>query len=82
LADKRDQPDVDVEIVMGELGCGDLVYELREQFERVQPGQVVRVLSNDPGGPRDIPAWCGMTGRALLAADPPTYIIQERKELP
>jgi tRNA 2-thiouridine synthesizing protein A len=72
----------DFEIVMGELGCGDLIYELREQFERVRPGAVVRVVSNDPGGPRDIPAWCDLTGRTLLAMEPPSYFIRARKEKP
>jgi tRNA 2-thiouridine synthesizing protein A len=70
------------EIIMGELGCGDLIYELREQFERVRPGTVVCVVSNDPGGPRDIPAWCNMTGRTLLAMEPPNYFIRARKEKP
>ena len=72
----------DLEIVMGELGCGDLIYELREQFTRVRPGAVVRIVSNDPGGPRDIPAWCDMTGRTLLAMEPPYYTIRARKDLP
>lgn len=72
----------DVEIIMGELGCGDLIYELREQFYRVQPGAVVRIVSNDPGGPREIPAWCAMTGRELLDMDPPHYTIRARKDQP
>ena len=72
----------DLEIVMGELGCGDLIYELREQFARVRPGAVVRIVSNDPGGPREIPAWCRMTGRTLLAMEPPDYFIEARKDTP
>jgi tRNA 2-thiouridine synthesizing protein A len=72
----------DLEITMGELGCGDLIYELREQFARVQPGAVVCVISNDPGGPLEIPAWCEMTGRTLLAMDPPNYTIRDRKDQP
>ncbi len=71
---------VDLEIIMGELGCGDLIYELREQFSRVQPGAVVRIVSNDAGGPRDIPAWCEMTGRTLLKMDRPYYTIRDRKD--
>lgn len=72
----------DIEIIMGELGCGDLIYELREQFSRIQPGAVVRIVSNDPGGPREIPAWCKMTGRTLLNMEPPYYTIRERKDPP
>lgn len=73
---------IDVEIIMGELGCGDLIYELREQFSRVRPGNVVRIVSNDPGGPREIPAWCDMTGRTLLNMEPPYYTIRARKDQP
>ena len=65
---------------MGELGCGDLVYELREQFARVDPGAIVRLVTNDPGAPTDIPAWCGMTGHRLLEVERPYYLIQARAE--
>lgn len=69
---------VDVEIVMGELGCGDLIYELREQFERVDSGQLVRVVSDDPGAPKELPAWCRLTRHRLLEADAPYYIVRAR----
>lgn len=73
--------DVDIEIIMGELGCGDLIYELREQFSRLQPDAIVRIVSNDTGGPREIPAWCEMTGHTLLKMDPPFYTIKARKDI-
>lgn len=73
----RDKP-VDLEINTGELGCGDLTYELRLQFERVDARQRVRIVTDDPGAPRDLPAWCRMTGHRLLEADAPFYIIQAR----
>lgn len=63
---------------MGELGCGDLIYELREQFERVRPGDLVRIVSDDPGAPRELPAWCRLTGHRLLETDVPFYIIEAR----
>ncbi len=68
--------EVALEIVMGSLGCGDLIYELREQLERPSPGALVRVVSDDPGAPSEIPAWCRMTGHALLETDPPYYLIR------
>ena len=52
----------------GELGCGDLVLELRRRL-REAPGQVFKVIALDLGAPEDIPAWCGMTGHELLAQD-------------
>ena len=52
----------------GELGCGDLVLELRRRV-REAPGQVFKVIALDLGAPEDIPAWCGMTGHELIAQD-------------
>ena len=67
------------DIVLGEMGCGDLIYELREQFGRIAAGDAVRVATRDPGAPADIPAWCRMTGRLLVAAAPPYYVIENRR---
>ena len=75
----RDRP-VDLEVFTGELGCGDLTYELKLQFERIGPGERVRIVTDDPGAPRDLPAWCRMTGHRLLEADAPFYIIQARDQ--
>ena len=58
----------DIEWNAGDLGCGDLVLELRQRV-RAAPGKVFKVIALDPGAPADIPAWCGMTGHALLAQD-------------
>ena len=59
----------DVEWQAGELGCGELVLELRQRV-RQAPGKVFKVTALDAGAPADIPAWCGMTGHLLLAHDP------------
>ena len=59
----------DVEWNAGDLGCGDLVLELRRRV-RAAPGQVFKVIALDPGAPADLPAWCGMTGHELVAQDP------------
>ena len=60
--------DFDQEWNAGELGCGDLVLELRRRL-REAPGQVFKVIALDLGAPEDIPAWCGMTGHQLLAQE-------------
>ena len=49
----------------GALGCGELVLELRNRL-RAMPGAVLKVVATDPGAPADIPAWCRLTGNALL----------------
>lgn len=69
----------DIEWHAGDLGCGDLVLELRQRV-RQAPGKVFKVISLDPGAPADLPAWCGMTGNTLLAHDAAskTYWIRSR----
>ena len=63
----------------GDLGCGDLVLELRRRMGELRPGQVLRLVALDPGAPADIPAWCRMTGHTLVSQQPPLYLIR-RKE--
>jgi tRNA 2-thiouridine synthesizing protein A len=61
------------------MGCGDLVLELRGRVEALVAGRVLRLTARDPGAPADIPAWCRMTGHALVSAQHPIYLIR-RKE--
>lgn len=85
-ASRRTGPDsprdrtVALEIFTGELGCGDLIYELKLQFERVGPGDLVRIVTDEPGSSRELPAWCRMTGHRLLEADAPFYVIEVRDD--
>ena len=69
----------DAEWDAGDMGCGDLVLELRARVEMLVPGRVLRLTARDPGAPADIPAWCRMTGHALVSAQHPIYLIR-RKE--
>lgn len=72
-------PKVDAEWDAGDLGCGDLVLELRVRLNALKGGQLLRLTARDPGAPIDLPAWCGLTGHALVHADPPTFHLR-RKE--
>ena len=63
----------------GDLGCGDLVLQLRLRVEALAPGEVLRLTARDPGARADIPAWCRMTGHTLLVEQHPLYQIR-RKE--
>ena len=63
----------------GDLGCGELVLELRLRMASMRPGQVLRLIARDQGAPADLPAWCRMTGHALVSAEHPVYYIR-RKE--
>jgi tRNA 2-thiouridine synthesizing protein A len=63
----------------GDLGCGELVLELRQRLEAMRPGQVLILTARDSGARADIPAWCRLTGHALIAQQHPVYQIR-RKE--
>lgn len=69
----------DAEWDAGELGCGDLVLALRGRMEALAAGAILKLTALDPGAPADIPAWCRMTGHALVHAQHPVYLIR-RKE--
>ena len=63
----------------GDLGCGELVLELKRRMELLAPGQVLQLVARDPGAPADLPSWCRMTGHTLIAEQHPVYRIR-RKE--
>ena len=69
----------DAEWNAGDLGCGELVLELRTRLQAMAPGAVLRLIARDPGAPADIPAWCRLTGHALVFEQHPVYLIR-RKE--
>jgi tRNA 2-thiouridine synthesizing protein A len=64
----------------GDLGCGDLVLELRLRLQAMAAGHVLRLRATDPGAPQDLPAWCGLTGHKLLEARHPLYWIRRKSE--
>jgi tRNA 2-thiouridine synthesizing protein A len=83
-AAKKGAPPADASVAgrwdAGDLGCGDLVLELRTRLQALRPGQLFELLARDPGAPADLPAWCGLTGHALVAATPPRYLIRRRAD--
>lgn len=77
---RSDIPTADAEWDAGDMGCGDLVLELRLRLKAMAPGRVLKVTARDPGAPADLPAWCGMTGHLLLKAQHPEYWIRRRED--
>jgi tRNA 2-thiouridine synthesizing protein A len=63
----------------GDLGCGELVLELRTRLEPLAPGSMFRLLARDPAAREDLPAWCRMTGHTLVRAAHLEYLLK-RKE--
>ena len=70
---------VDQEWDAGDLGCGELVLELRMRLHAMRPGAVLRLVARDPGAPADLPAWCRMTGHTLVAQTAPVYLIKKKE---
>jgi tRNA 2-thiouridine synthesizing protein A len=64
----------------GEIGCGQLVFELRRRMNELQPGDRLEVIAHGPGAPTDLPAWCRMTGHTMIAANHPVYVIERRAD--
>jgi len=61
----------------GDTGCGQLVVELSRRMKELDPGESLELIARDAGAPVDLPAWCRMTGHALLSADHPVYVIRK-----
>ena len=64
----------------GEIGCGQLVFELHTRLNRMKAGERLEVITSDAGAPKDLPAWCRMTGHELVSADHPVYVIQRKPD--
>lgn len=64
----------------GHMGCGELVMELRLRLREMRPGEVLQVRALDPGAREDLPAWCALTGHALVRAQHPQYDIRRKEQ--
>lgn len=52
----------------GDQGCGGgLLILILQAMKRLASGDILEIRSTDPGVREDLPAWCRMTGNALLA---------------
>lgn len=64
----------------GEIGCAQLVFELRRRLKDMQPGERLEVVARSRGAPTDLPAWCRMTGHRLVSAEHPVYVIERKPD--
>ena len=46
--------------------CPMPIIRLRQQIDRIAPGQVIKVLATDPASVQDMPAFARNTGHELL----------------
>ncbi len=70
--------DVQHEWDFGEMGCGELVMELKFRLREANAGDVVKVIATDSGAKEDLPAWCKLTGHTLVDAKHPNYFIKKK----
>jgi tRNA 2-thiouridine synthesizing protein A len=64
----------------GDLGCGDLVLELRYRMKALPPRGVLHLVARDPGARADIPAWCSLTGHHLIESRHPDYHLRRKDD--
>ena len=62
----------------GEMGCGEVLIQLKLRFRPLQAGEVFRLITRDIAAPLEIPAWCRVTKRQLLHAEHPEYWIEQK----
>ena len=62
----------------GEMGCGEVLIQLRLRFRPLQTGDIFRLITRDIAAPLEIPAWCRVTKRQLLHAEHPEYWIEQK----
>lgn len=51
----------------GPTGCGELIMNLFLTMRKMKKGQIIEVVSYDPGAREDLPAWCRMQKNPLLS---------------
>ena len=73
-------PSFDADWDAADLGCGELVLQLRARLKAMRMGEVIRVHALDPGAVLDLPAWCRLTGETLLHADSQAKLYFIRRE--
>jgi len=54
----------------GPTGCGELIMNLfLTMKKKMNSGEIIEVISYDPGAREDIPAWCRLQKHHLLQRD-------------
>jgi tRNA 2-thiouridine synthesizing protein A len=60
------QFEADLRYDAGPTGCGELIMNLFLTMKKMESGQIIEVISYDPGAREDIPAWCRLQKHTLL----------------
>ncbi len=57
------------------LQCPGPVLKLKEEIEKLLPGQRLKQKASDPGFMKDVQSWCNVTGNKLISVDSKEGII-------
>lgn len=57
---------VDVELDCKGMYCPMPIVKLKKTTKTMESGQVIKMVSTDPGSTRDVPAWAKKTGAEVL----------------
>ena len=58
------------------LFCPMPIVKTRQEIQKMQSGQVLEILADDPGFEKDLPAWCNMTGEKFLGMEKEGKILK------
>jgi TusA-related sulfurtransferase len=62
---------IEVDFTLDTVGllCPAPIMKTAEKLLELRQGQILEIISDDPGIEVDMPAWCRATGNALLAVE-------------
>jgi tRNA 2-thiouridine synthesizing protein A len=80
VSESKTTPPHDAAWDAGDLGCGDLVLELRRRLRAMKAGEVLRLTVTGTGAPEDLLAWCRLTGHVLICSWHPNYWIRRKED--
>ena len=49
--------------------CPRPIVEMAKRMRKMQPGQVLELVANDPVAKKDVPGWCEDTGNEFLGRE-------------
>jgi len=65
------------------LYCPVPIAQTREEIDRIEAGQVLKVMADDPAAEEDFPRWAKRTGHEILGLEKEgavlTFYIRKRK---
>ena len=50
----------------GPTGCGELIMNLFLTMKKMNSGEIIEVISYDPGAREDLPAWCRLQNHQFI----------------